>query len=95
MTTNAIPKPFQFCFLLVPPTNSYKNDKWLFKKKNNNFLIRFHWNICELNLNSSPHKKNNIELNSHHLPLARVVLAEMWTSERIVLIVRNKHTNKK
>jgi hypothetical protein len=27
MTTNAIPKPFQFCFLLVPPTNSYKNDK--------------------------------------------------------------------
>jgi hypothetical protein len=24
MTINAMPKPFQFCFLLVPPTNSYK-----------------------------------------------------------------------
>lgn len=24
MTINAIAKPFQFCFLFVPPTNSYK-----------------------------------------------------------------------
>jgi hypothetical protein len=73
ITTNAMLKPFQFCFLLVPPTNSYRQER---KKKKiiieEDFLLNF---LRSFILKSSPYKTNNIDNYSYHplLSLAVVV----------------------
>ncbi len=61
ITTNAMLKPFQFCFLLVPPTNSYRQER---KKKENH-----HWRRLPIEFSSIIYSQKLTIQNEQHWQL--------------------------